>query len=285
MTPDSVHLLTRSSQMSLFRDGKGRVRRAYYGARLHEPEDAFSDSASAPLLCTTLADSLDSLPNASGEYDLCITQADGSLSLCLECERQEVVRLDEDREEAVFYLKDPAYPVRVEVHVRAHSESGVFMQWTVIRNEGEEGIRIHRAASGHLNLKAERYFVTSFRGTWGGESLMSEEEVARGHELVLASGTGTRAAQEGSPGFIISLDGPAPEDSGEVIMGAVAWPGNYRIWFRHSPYHYLYAGAGMDVAPAPYVLDAVGDRGDDRPVGESGSQCADHHAARRIFRR
>ena len=32
MTPDSVHLLTRSSQMSLFRDGKGRVRRAYYGA-------------------------------------------------------------------------------------------------------------------------------------------------------------------------------------------------------------------------------------------------------------
>ena len=258
MTPDSVHLLTRSSQMSLFRDGKGRVRRAYYGARLHEPEDAFSDSASAPLLCPTLADSLDGLPNASGEYDLCITQADGSLSLCLECERQEVVRLDEDREEAVFYLKDPAYPVRVEVHVRAHSESGVFMQWTVIRNEGEEGIRIHRAASGHLNLKAERYFVTSFRGTWGGESLMSEEEVARGHELVLASGTGTRAAQEGSPGFIISLDGPAPEDSGEVIMGAVAWPGNYRIWFRHSPYHYLYAGAGMDVAPAPYVLDAGG---------------------------
>lgn len=75
MTPDSVHLLTRSSQMSLFRDGKGRVRRAYYGARLHEPEDAFSDSASAPLLCTTLADSLDGLPNASGEYDLCITQA------------------------------------------------------------------------------------------------------------------------------------------------------------------------------------------------------------------
>ena len=102
MTPDSVHLLTRSSQMSLFRDGKGRVRRAYYGARLHEPEDAFSDSASAPLLCTTLADSLDGLPNASGEYDLCITQADGSLSLCLECERQEVVRLDEDRKQAII---------------------------------------------------------------------------------------------------------------------------------------------------------------------------------------
>ena len=32
MTPDSVHLLTRSSQMTLFRDEQGRVRRAklYY---------------------------------------------------------------------------------------------------------------------------------------------------------------------------------------------------------------------------------------------------------------
>ena len=67
MTPDSVHLLTRSSQMSLFRDGEGRIRRAYYGARLHEPEDAFSDAGSAPLLYATLADSLTGLPNASGE--------------------------------------------------------------------------------------------------------------------------------------------------------------------------------------------------------------------------
>lgn len=258
MTPDSVHLLTRFSQMSLFRDGEGRIRRAYYGARLHEPEDAFSDAGSAPLLYATLADSLTGLPNASGEYDICVTQPDGALSLCLACERQEVTQLDEDREEAVFYLKDPAYPVRVEVHVRAHRESGVFTQWAVIRHEGDGPIRIHRAASGHLKLRAERYFVTSFRGTWGGESLMSEEEVARGHELSLTSGTGTRAAQEGSPGFIISLDGAAREDAGEVILGALAWPGNYRIWFRHSPYHYLHAGAGMDMGPGPYVLDAGG---------------------------
>ena len=87
---------------------------------------------------------------------------------------------------------------------------------------------------------------------------MSEEEVARGHELALVSGTGTRTAQEGSPGFIISLDGPAREDSGEVVLGALAWSGNYRIWFRHSPYHYLLAGAGLDTAPAPYLLDGGG---------------------------
>ena len=124
-----------------------------------------------------------------------------------------MLELDDDREEAVFYGKDPSYPVRVEIHVRSHRESDTFLQWAVIRNEGKEGIRLHRAASAQLGLRAERYFVTSFRGTWGGESLMSEEEVARGHELALVSGTGTRTAQEGSPGFIISLDGPAREDS------------------------------------------------------------------------
>lgn len=258
MTPDSVHLLTCSSQMTLFRDAQGRVRRAYYGPRLREPEDALADAADAPLLYSALGDSVTGLPNASEEYSVCVTQADGTLSLRLECQGWEVLELDDDREEAVFYGKDPSYPVRVEIHVRSHRESDAFLQWAVIRNEGREGIRLHRAASAQLNLRAERYFITSFRGTWGGESLMSEEEVARGHELSLVSGTGTRAAQEGSPGFIISLDGPAREDAGEVVLGALAWPGNYRIWFRHSPYHYLFAGAGLDMAPAPYLLDGGG---------------------------
>ena len=249
MIPDSVHLLTRSSQMTLYKDEQGRVRRAYYGPRLREPEDALENAADAPLLYSSLADSVTGLPNASGEYCICVTQADGALSLSLECLGWEVLELDDDREEAVFYGKDPSYPVRVEIHVRSHRESDTFLQWAVIRNEGKEGIRLHRAASAQLGLRAERYFVTSFRGTWGGESIMSEEEVARGHELALVSGTGTRTAQEGSPGFIISLDGPAREDSGEVVLGALAWSGNYRIWFRHSPYHYLFAGAGLDMAP------------------------------------
>lgn len=175
MTPDSVHLLTRSSQMTLFRDEQGRVRRAYYGPRLREPEDALESAADAPLLYSALADSVTGLPNASDEYCICATQADGTLSLRLECQGWEVLELDDDREEAVFYGKDPSYPVRVEIHVRSHRESDAFLQWAVIRNEGREGIRLHRAASAQLNLRAERYFVTSFRGTWGGESLMSED--------------------------------------------------------------------------------------------------------------
>ena len=50
MIPDSVHLLTRSSQMTLYKDEQGRVRRAYYGPRLREPEDALESTADAPLL-------------------------------------------------------------------------------------------------------------------------------------------------------------------------------------------------------------------------------------------
>lgn len=50
MIPDSVHLLTRSSQMTLYKDEQGRVRRAYYGPRLREPEDALENAADAPLL-------------------------------------------------------------------------------------------------------------------------------------------------------------------------------------------------------------------------------------------
>lgn len=103
MTPDSVHLLTRSSQMTLCKDEQGRVRRAYYGPRLHQPEDALENAADAPLLYSSLADSVTGLPNASGEYCICVTQADGALSLSLECQGWEVLELDDDREEAVFW--------------------------------------------------------------------------------------------------------------------------------------------------------------------------------------
>lgn len=252
----SVHLLTETGQMTLFIDEKGRPRRAYFGERLHVPADALAmDLSTAPLLYSTLSDSLEAWANASDEYDISVTQGDGFLSLILSCDRHEVLHHEEGVEEVVFYLKDPAYPLLVEVHVRAYEASDVFTQWVVIRNQGARAIHIHRASSGHLKLKAERYFVTGFRGSWGGESLMSESEVAQGQTVEMTSGTGTRSAQEGSPGFIISLNGSAHEDSGEVILANVAWSGNYRLWFRHSPYHYLFAGAGMDLSPSPYQLD------------------------------
>ena len=73
MTPDSVHLLPRSSKMPLSKDEQGRVRRAYYGPRLHQPEDALENAADAPLLYSSLADSVTGLPNASGEYCICVT--------------------------------------------------------------------------------------------------------------------------------------------------------------------------------------------------------------------
>ena len=52
-----------------------------------------------------------------GEYCICVTQADGALSLSLECRGWEVLELDDGREEAVFYGEDPSYPVRVEVQM------------------------------------------------------------------------------------------------------------------------------------------------------------------------
>lgn len=138
MTTDSVHLLTRSSQMTLCKDEQGRVRRAYYGPRLHQPEDALENAADAPLLYSSLADSVTGLPNASGEYCICVTQADGALSLSLECQGWEVLELDDDREEAVFYGKDPSYPVRVEIHVRSHRESDTFCSGRLFGTKGKK---------------------------------------------------------------------------------------------------------------------------------------------------
>ncbi len=254
---NAVHLLTNFTQMSFFIDEAGKTRRAYLGPKLHTPDDALTDAHAAPLLYPTLADSIATWQNATDEYAIAVTQADGMLSLELTYESHQLINLDDDRQEVVFHLHDPAYPVRVDVHARAHRESGVIMQWAVIHNVGAHPLKLHRADSAHIRLKAERYFITGFRGSWGGESRISQAELALGHELSLSSGTGTRAAQEGSPAFIIAADGPAREDEGEVILGALGWSGSYDLRFRHSPYHYLHAGTGINLNPAPYVLDGA----------------------------
>lgn len=254
---EPLHLHSKHTQLSLFEDEQGQIRVAYFGTRLHDESDAMSMGCDqAPLLYSTYADSFSTPRNASGEYDLCIIQADGQISLALVHKHYEKHSLDKDRHEHIFTLKDPAYPVKIEIHLCVYEQSDTFVQWVSIHNESNTGIQLLRASSGHLYAKANHYFITGFRGTWGGESLMCETELALGHEIDFCSDTGTKAAQEGTPGIIIALNEPASETKGEVILGSLAWSGNYRLWCKHNQHHYLYAGVGLDITPAPYQLDA-----------------------------
>lgn len=99
MTPDSVHLLVRSPQMTLFRDEQGRALRACYGPRLREPADALESAADAPPFFI--------LPWRTPWRAF-------RIPVCME---YGILQSDGEREEAAFHWRDPSYPVQVEIHV------------------------------------------------------------------------------------------------------------------------------------------------------------------------
>lgn len=251
-----IDLKTKSSQMSFDIKNSGQLYRCYFGRKLANQDDARLNSSSSTLAYPTLWNANEGWANASGEYNISITQGDGRVSLDLVLDSYKVSTPTPGQELAVFEFRDTHYPVRVRLSVLAHEDSDVFEQWLEITNNGKDAITIDEAASGHLKVKGTRYYVSTFSGTWGGESFISEEEVKQGNILERSSHTGTRTAQEGTPGFILSLNGPAQEDEGEVFLGALAWSGNYDLRFKHSPNHHMFASFGANLRQSPYRLEA-----------------------------
>lgn len=227
----------------------------YYGARLSRPDDAFlSPAAEAPIYPTDL-DSRGAWSNMSGEYALDIVQPDGMRSAQLLCTGCELTR-GEGRQQARLLLKDPVYPIEVHIAITACEESDVFEEEATLTNRGENPVLLHRADSGCLRLRGSCYHISTFRGSWAGESILREERISRGNTLSVTSETGCRAAQEGTPGFLVATGGPAAEESGRVYLGALAWPGDYELTFKHAADGSLFARAGMALR-VPYRLDGA----------------------------
>ncbi len=63
-----------------------------------------------------------------------------------------------------------------------------------------------------------------------------------------------RTTQDGMPSFILSLNAPAQEAAGEVILGSLAWSGNYKLSFEVDNLKQLNILSGVNDFFADYTL-------------------------------
>ncbi|MCP5534296.1 MAG: alpha-galactosidase [Akkermansiaceae bacterium] len=246
MTDSSIVLAMADSAMVLRVQGD-KLSRAYFGPKLAEPGDAAFARADAGLVYPTQWD------YSGGENAVAVIQPDGRISLDLRYRSHREKMIDDNRSEWTVTLADPVYPVEVDLHFLVSKNENVVEQWSVIRNAGDNEITIEHAESGFFQWMADRYFLSTFTGTWGAEALLHEEEIVNGIKEV-RSVAGTRTTQPGQPAFVLSLDGPAEEENGEVILGALAWSGNWRLRFEVNAYHSLTARIGYDPYLSRYKL-------------------------------
>ena len=196
-------------------------------------------------------------PSGNGfifEPALQATHSDGNTSTDLLFVRQDTTTLTPDVRVTRIELRDSFYPFFVTLCFKAYQAEDVIEQWAEIRHDENRPVTLLRfASSGPVLPQTERYWLTQFHGDWADEAQWVEEKLTSGVKL-LDSKIGVRADQFRTPSFMLALDQPAQEESGQVFGGSLEWSGSFQMEFEVDPKNRLRALAGINPFGEQYQL-------------------------------
>ncbi len=152
-------------------------------------------------------------------------------------------------------LYDPQYPVTVVMNYVAYAQNDVIVANTEIINNHKKPVVLHKYASSLLSFNRSRYFLTEYSGDWANEANMSQTELNFGKK-VLDTKLGSRANMFLSEFFQVSFDTPATETHGEVLVGTLAWTGNFRYTFEVDQNKKLRVISGINPYFSQYTLQS-----------------------------
>ena len=183
-----------------------------------------------------------------------LTHDDGVQTTELIYAAHQVKNIDNNRIETVIQLKDPLYPVFVNLNFTAYQKENVICQSVSISHQEKNKLAVENIASAYLPLHADSYYLTHFHGAWASEMQLVEEQLTPGVKRV-ESKKGIRTTQSENSSFLLSLNGPANEDMGEVYAGSLAWSGNYLSSFEIDECGLLHVMSGMNDFASTYNLE------------------------------
>jgi len=189
------------------------------------------------------------------EPALQITHADGNPSTELKYVSFQKKNEAENVTLTIVKLIDPVYKLNVDLYYKTWNNENVIEQWTEITNNEKAAVVLDKYASANLYFSGKNFYLTSFQGEYLKEMQPMEEKLAQGIKSI-ESKLGTRAMLLGTPNFILSFDGPAKESSGKVVLGQLAWSGNYKLDFEITSNKTLRFIAGINPYASSYTLKA-----------------------------
>jgi alpha-galactosidase len=183
-----------------------------------------------------------------------ITHNDGNPSLELEYQNHTVQKTDDNTAEIIVKLKDPQYPVFVNLHFKTFYKENVIESWTEILHNEKKPVMLYNYASSALHLDADQYWLTQFYSDVVEEVRMEESQITRGIK-VIDSKLGVRTNMFASPSFFLSLNSKSGENTGEVIAGTIAWSGNFKYTFDIDNNNELRIISGINEFASEYNLE------------------------------
>lgn len=182
-----------------------------------------------------------------------VVHADGNNSLILKYDSHEVEKTKDGATITKVTMKDPVYPFYVDLFYKAWYDSDVIEQWSVFRHNEKGTVALNKYASANLYLFNKDYYLTSYNGTWAKEMQPVTTKLQQGMHTIQTR-LGTRENLHTSPNFMVSMDGEATEKEGVVLLGQIAWNGNYIVEFETDVYRNLHIVAGINPYQSQYYL-------------------------------
>jgi len=245
--PRVISVSTAGSSLTLLVAGDGRVYQLSYG----RPRQSATTPARTP------AREDEFYPQSGNGFILepavQAVHADGNTSTDLVYLSHESTAVDDNVTLTRINLKDGFYPFFVTLNLRAYRREDVIEQWAEVRHDEEGPVTLSRFASSSPVIKADGYWLTQLQGNYLREAELAEERLTPGIK-VLDSKLGVRAQQMRNPSFLVSTEGPAREESGEVYGGTLAWSGSFQLAFEVDWTNRLRALCGINPFGSEYRL-------------------------------
>ncbi len=255
--PVTIPVTTAAHALVLQTDKDGRLGTVYFGEKMADPA-AYANISTQYNMKDGNAGIYNSAYTPAGTWNLSepaiqVIHADGNTSLDLKYTGANIKKESDDVILTTVQLQDPVYKFTVELFYRAWQTENVIEQWTEIVNNESGPVTLEKYASANLYLTDKDFYLTSFQGEYLKEMQPYEEKLMRGIKTVDTK-LGTRAMLLGTPNFIISSGGAAKENTGTVLLGQLAWSGNYKLDFEIDSYQNLRLIAGINPYASAYRL-------------------------------
>lgn len=182
-----------------------------------------------------------------------VVHGDGNNSLELLYAGHDTKKLNDNSSLTTVTLKDPVYPFHVTLFYKTYTNENVVEQWSEIRHTEKKPVVLKKYASANLYFTGQKYFLTHYGGGWAREMQPQETELTTAIKT-LDSKLGTRANLFQPPSFYLSFNKPATETEGQVLMGTLAWSGNFKMDFEKDAYGHLRLIAGINPFASDYTL-------------------------------
>lgn len=179
------------------------------------------------------------------EPAIAVVHTDNNNSVDLKYVKHSTSTLDDGATLTKIELKDPVYPFFVNLYYKAWKNEDVIEQWSEIRHTEKGNVTLNKFASANLYFYNKDYYLTSYNGAWAKEMMPVHTHLQQGMHTI-QSRMGTRENLHASPNFMLSLDELSTENTGTVMIGQLAWNGNFSVEFETDVYQNMHIVAGIN---------------------------------------